>query len=184
MSSLPSSPGSSKAQTVRPELIIILLLTVLVACIVYFFPDIVGTIFSKPASRLARTSVPLPSPKATPTPTPKSIPSGKQTFSVSSGKQTGPQFETGAIDPYDPGQGTQQTISVSATSSTPVVTMKLTMETDTKSQNIAMQLTSGTTTKGIWTGTWTVDDTYLYVYNATITATDGQETNSFTITLR
>lgn len=184
MSSLPPPPASSKAQTVRPELIILLLLTVLIATIIYFFPDSLENIFTKPAPRLARTSASLPSQQATPTPTPKSIPTGKQTFSVSSGKQTGPQFTTGEIDPYDPAPGTKQTISVSAASTSPITTMNLTMQTDTKSKEIPMQLTGGTTTKGTWEGVWSVDDTYLYKYDATITATDGQETNSFTITLR
>ena len=120
----------------------------------------------------------------TPSPTPKPIPSGKKTFSVSSGKKIGPLFRTGAIDPYDPPSGSPQTISVAVVSKKPVTTVKLTMQTDTKSKEIVMQLTNGTTMEGTWAGIWTVDDTYLYTYNATMTATDGQETNSVTLTLR
>lgn len=128
------------------------------------------------------TSTPTPTPK--PTPTPRPIPSGKKTFSVSSGKKTGPQFRTGFIDPYDPKSGTGQTISISLVGSKPVTTAKLTMQTDTKSKEVVMSLTSGTASEGVWEGTWTVDDTYLYTYNATIAASDGQETNTITITLR
>lgn len=127
---------------------------------------------------------PTPTPTLTPTPIPRPIPTGKKTFSVSSGKKTGPLLGNGVIDPYDPKLESPQTISISVASNKPVTTAKLTMETDTKSQEVLMKLASGTTTDGIWEGTWTVDDTYLYTYNATITATDGQETNSVKITLR
>lgn len=118
-------------------------------------------------------------PTPTPTPTPKPIPTGKQTFSVSSGKKTGPQFATGEIDPYDPAMGSRQTFSVSVKGTNPVTTVSLTIATDTKSRTIAMDLNDGT-----YSGSWIVDDTYFYTYLATFTASDGSEENKVELTLR
>lgn len=127
-----------------------------------------------------KQSTPLPSFSSAPRP----IPTGKQTFSVSMGKKSGPKIRTGTIDPYDPKKGSKQTISVMVQSKNPITITKITMQTDTKSKEVAMQLTSGTVTDGIWEGTWTVDDTYLYTYNAIIEASDGKESNVITLTLR
>ncbi len=120
----------------------------------------------------------------TPKPSPRPIPSGKKTFSVSSGKKTGPQFQGGAIDPYDPTMKGTQTISVTIVSTKPVTTATLTMQTDTKTKKVPMEIVSGTSTNGVWEGTWTVDDSYLYTYVATITVTDGTESNKIDLTLR
>jgi hypothetical protein len=136
-----------------------------------------GTFSTPPFSKTARVT-------PTPTPSPRPIPSGKKTFSVSSGKKTGPQFASGAIDPYDPKIGSTQTISVTIVSSKPVTSGTLTMQTDTKTKKVPLSMVSGTPINGVWAGTWTVDDTYLYTYLATLTATDGTETNKVELTLR
>ena len=120
----------------------------------------------------------------TPIPSPRPIPSGKKTFSVSSGKKTGPQFQSGAIDPYDPKMKGTQTISVTIVSTNPVTLATLSMQTDTKTKKVPMEMVSGTATNGTWAGTWTVDDSYLYTYVATITAADGTESNKIDLTLR
>lgn len=134
--------------------------------------------FSRPKQgETVKKSVPTPVP--TPTPTPKPIPHGKQTFSVSSGKKTGPQFLKGAIDPYDPSMGSRQTFSVSVIGTKPVTTVSLTLVTDTKSRTIAMKSNDGT-----YSGSWIVDDTYFYTYLATFTANDGTEENKVELTLR
>ena len=137
-----------------------------------------------PAPSLTLTSSPTPGPTSTPVPSPRPIPSGKKTFSVSSAKKTGPQFQGGAIDPYDPKVNSTQTITVAITSSKPVTTGTLTMKTDTKTRDVPMSIVSGTATNGVWAGTWTVDDTYLYTYTVTIIATDNTETNTVELTLR
>lgn len=120
----------------------------------------------------------------TPTHSPRPIPSGKKTFSVSSGKKTGPLFGEGAIDPYDPKIKATQTISVAITGTKPVTTATLTMQTDTKTKKVPMKIISGTNTNGVWEGSWTVDDSYLFTYVATITASDNTETNKIDLTLR
>lgn len=155
-----------------------------VGLIVFLFVFIIAMngLRTRPQQPFVHSSTPTPT--LTSTPTPRPIPTGKRTFSVSSGKKTGPLLGNGVIDPYDPKLDNPQIISISIASNKPVTTAKLTIETDTKSKEVLMKLASGTITDGIWEGTWTVDDTYLYTYNATITATDGQETNSVKITLR
>ncbi len=119
-----------------------------------------------------------------PTPTPKSIPNGKQTFSVSSGKKTGPQYTNGMIDPYDPERGSPMIVSVQITSEKPVVKSTMNVRTDTAIQEVAMELKEGTATSGLWTGVWVANDTYLYTYNLSLKATDGEEENVVEITLR
>ncbi len=176
-SSVKKSVTSQKPQ-VHYIYYVALAVTILIFGVVVYQLDVLSIPKSKNPLSI-NTNIP-----PTPTQAPRPIPSGKQTFSVSNGKKIGPQFQTGAIDPYDPTKGNQQTISVSISSTQPVATATLTMQTDTRSKEIPMQLTSGTTNKGIWAATWTVDDTYLYTYNAIIFATDGQETNAITITLR
>lgn len=151
------------------------IIVVVVVVLVFLFLLVVYRFFLNP-----KQSTSLPSFSSIPRP----IPAGKQTFSVSTGKKSGPKIRNGTIDPYDPLSGRTQTISVTVASKSPVLTVKFTMQTDTKSKEVAMQLTSGTVTDGIWEGTWTVDDTYLYTYNAIIEASDGKESNAITLTLR
>lgn len=119
-----------------------------------------------------------------PTPTPKSIPHGKQTFSVSSGKKTGPQYTDGVIDPYDPAPGAPMLVSVHITSVKPVTKSTMNVRTDTAIQEVGMELKEGTATSGLWTGVWAANDTYLYTYNLALRATDGEEENVVEITLR
>lgn len=179
----PVSPVAKKKWVIYVGGAAIILLFALINIFVYRYSQRKAEVKREPQP-LVSSLPPTPTLTPTPIPTPKPIPTGKKTFSVMSGKKTGPQFRTGAIDPYDPKKGSLQTISVSLVSIKPLTTVKLTMQTDTKSKEVVMSLTSGTATEGTWSGTWTVDDTYLYTYNATIAASDGQETNSITITLR
>lgn len=88
-------------------------------------------------------------PSPSPSPSPRPIPSGKKTFSVSSGKKTGPLFGEGAIDPYDPKMKGVQTISVTIASVKPVTEATLTMQTDTKTKKVPMQIITGTSTNGV-----------------------------------
>lgn len=126
----------------------------------------------------------IPTPLPTPTPTPKPIPTGKQAFSVSSGKKTGPQFQTGTIDPYDPARGSHQLWTVNVKSEKPVTKASLTLTTDTQARTLPLELKEGSPTDGLWTATWIAGDTYLYTYLATFTASDGTEENTVELTLR
>lgn len=126
----------------------------------------------------------IPTPLPTPTPTPKPIPTGKQSFTVSSGKKTGPQFLKGEINPYDPPRGTHQLWTVMVKSEKPVTKATLTLTTDTVAKTLPLELKEGSPTDGLWTATWIASDSYLYTYTARFWATDGSEENSVELTLR
>lgn len=147
-----------------------------------------ATTSKSPEIRPLSLKSPSPAPANTaspePTKTPKPIPSGRQEFIVGSSKKTGPQMSSGYIDPYDPEQGQAQILSINIASDQPVTGVTLTMESDNKSRDIPMERKEGTDTNGRWEGVWTVDDTYLYTYVATIKAASSAGTNTVDITLR
>jgi len=116
--------------------------------------------------------------------TPKPIPSGKKEFIVGSSKKTGPQMSSGYFDPFDPKQGQKQIASINIKSDQPVTKVVLTIKTDNKTRDVAMERKEGTDTNGRWEGTWTVDDTYLFTYFLTLKATSSVGTNSFDLALR
>lgn len=127
---------------------------------------------------------PTPTPSPTPTPTPKPIASGKQSFTVSSGKKTGPQFLKGEINPYDPAIGSHQLWTIQLKSVKPVTRASLTITTDKTAKTLPLELKEGSPTDGVWTATWIAGDTYLYTYTARFTASDGTEENTVELTLR
>lgn len=152
------------------------LLVIVAALLVFkgFFPPRRG--------ETAKKSV---APTPTPTPTPKPIPTGKQTFSVSSGKKTGPQFAMGEIDPYDPAVVGTQRVSVTIRSAKPVTTVEALLAIDGgKTIKQPMKLASGSATIGIWEVSWAIPGSYAYTYNLTLKATDGIEESKVELTLR
>lgn len=126
-----------------------------------------------------------PTPTSSPTPTPKPIPTGKQTFSVSSGKKTGPQFLKGEIDPYDPVVASTQRVSVTIRSAKPVTAVEALLAFDGgKTIKQPMKLASGSATLGIWEVSWAIPGSYAYTYNLTLKASDGTEESKVELTLR
>ncbi len=124
-------------------------------------------------------------PSPFPTPTPRPIPHGKTGFSVSQADKTKPQFGRGNIDPYDPSQGSKQTVTISVKDEQPITQVTAILKTDNVvSQPYPFQLISGSTTDGQWQGSWTVDDTYLYIYNLVLEATSSRGQSTVEITLR
>lgn len=119
-----------------------------------------------------------------PTKTPKRIPSGKTGFSVSGGKKDAPQFNRGELDPYDPQQGEKQTVTINLVSQSPISSAQATFETDNKKEVLDLNLVEGSDTEGAWSSSWVVDDSYDTIYRLTLTATNAQETQEATITLR
>lgn len=124
-----------------------------------------------------------PSPTPTPTPSPNPIPHGNRGFSVSS-SNPGPVFGRGSIEPYDPSIGITQALGIDIANPIPIRSAAVTLHTDTATQVYPLELVSGTTTDGTWKASWTVSDTYLYRYKATITAVSDNGTNTITMTLR
>lgn len=119
-----------------------------------------------------------------PTPEPIRIPSGRVGFTVSGGKPDAPQFGRGYVDPYDPEEGQTQSFEISVSSQSPVTSVKAVIETDNQEQTIKMTLIEGANTQGVWKGSWTVNDSYLYTYNLALEADNEQGTQQTTITLR
>lgn len=106
-----------------------------------------------------------------PTPTPRRIPHGKIGFTIGQADKTVPQFGKGSIDPYDPSKGGKQTISVEIKHSSPIKKVTAQIKTDSSvSEAYEFELISGTKMDGVWQGTWTVEDTYLYSYGLVLKA--------------
>ncbi len=119
-------------------------------------------------------------PTITPTPTPRPVQHGNGSFSVSSNK-TGPKMTLLELKPYDPANGATMTLRITATNTVPITSIIATMKTDHKTSTpIIFSVVEGTSTQGIWEGTWAVDDTYLYEYTLVITETssNGEFTNT------
>lgn len=129
---------------------------------------------------LTATGTPIP----TPTPTPTKLFHGKDTYNISGGKPDDPHFPEVTIDPLDPAVGAKQVFTVKITSKYPVTKTFLSVRTDTRSTNLPLTLTSGTTENGMWQATWTVPETYLYNYQITPTAQTAYTQGSATITVR
>lgn len=114
--------------------------------------------------------------KPSPTPMPKPIGSGKVTVDNSFGKDViGPKMYQTLFDPIDPALNSQQTITAKVRYTAPVTSVTATLTTDTKNTEIPFKLTSGTDTDGVWTATWTVNDTYEQQYygNFILKSSDG-----------
>lgn len=138
---------------------------------------------------IALNTVPTvePSPTAIPTPTrvPKAIPHGSGGFTVSMGDAKGPRIGGGKIDPYDPTPGQQQRFSIDVAYTAPVTSVTVTVNTDSKTPHTyPLALASGTTLNGTWSGSWTIEDPYLYNYSFTIIANSRSGMSTVTNALR
>lgn len=124
-------------------------------------------------------------PPPTPTPTPTKLFHGKDTYIVSRGSQaTGPNVSEITFDPLDPAVGGQQIISVKASYSTAISDVSVKLRTDTKTTTLKLELAEGTNLGGTWKTTWTIPETYLYNYAATIEATSGKEVTTIPVIIR
>lgn len=104
-----------------------------------------------------------PMSRVRPTPNPYKLPRGAQSYTITSGKDVkGPKITNVVIDPLDPKNGTKQTFKVTVES--PVTSAAVTVHTDNKETNVDLKLVSGDSTKGVYQGSWIVDDSYDYVY--------------------
>jgi hypothetical protein len=113
------------------------------------------------------------------------LPQGKTPFSVSSGKKDGPQFSQGFIDPYDPAVGQSQSITISLNDPVGISSVSVIVQTDKQTETYPMHRTTGTDVRGEWSGQWTVRDTHLVTYNATLVAKNAKDIqNKIEMTLR
>ncbi len=116
---------------------------------------------------------------------PKRLAQGKQTFEVSgSNRQQGPTITQVTIDPYDPAIGTQQTVQVLITGTSPLLTVRATLVTDNGERVYPLMLSSGQPLSGTWSNSWTTTETHDVTYLLKITASDGKTDDSVTLTIR
>ena len=111
-------------------------------------------------------------PSTPPTPTvnttlflkPKPIATGKQEFVVSGGSKTGPRFSKIIVSPLNPKKDEVQTVDVYVTDTTDVKSVTLTVKSDKKLTPHTLKLKEGDAKKGVWTGSWKIEDTYDLYY--------------------
>lgn len=138
------------------------------------------TLISKLQESMDLSGVPSGS---TPTPTPSTLLQGTETYQISqSGLPNEPHFSTLIVDPHEPKRGKKQTLSATITSPSSLQSVKFVVITDNKSIELPATLASGTVTSGVWTTTWTVDDTLLYKYIVRIIATNQAEFTAMSTT--
>lgn len=108
----------------------------------------------------------------TPTPTPTELKSGSETYTISqSSNVTGPRISRLTLDPLDVKQGQTQVLTVRASSPQGISAVSIEFQSDNKTESLVLSQTGGTTQDGDWQTTWTLDDTVLYKYILTISAT-------------
>lgn len=125
------------------------------------------------------------SPTPTSTPTPKPIPHGKIPFMVSNSSKVGPCIRKGTIDPYDPLPDQVQTMQIFIAPLPETTEATLLMQTDTTEHEYVFERKEIVDGLEMWEASWTTpDDTYLYRYNAVLTAKNDSGQSSVHITLR
>jgi hypothetical protein len=118
--------------------------------------------------KLILTNTPTPIP-----PVPYPLDPGKQIYGISRGQGSkGPDVKEATFDPLDIKKGEKQTISIAIGKSKKVQSVTISLKTDNKSQihNLSLQKTNEI--DEIWSGSWTLDDTNNYKYQAIIEAID------------
>ncbi len=131
------------------------------------------------------TSPPRPSPTPTPTPTPYPLQQGKIKYTISYGKDhTGPKINSITINPFDPTTGTQQTFTIEASGTTPILSADLSLTTDKKTASYSMQKVSESGLTSIWEVTITTNDTHLYIYSPSVMVKTATEKEMQSLTLR
>lgn len=120
-----------------------------------------------------------------PTPSPVVLPQGRIAFTINSGStDSGPSFQSGFIDPYDPKIGDPQIIHIRLVSKNAVSKASIFMKTDAGTNDYSMKKIAGTESDGEWEASWSVSDTHATFYQAKIIASDGSGEGSVVISLR
>jgi hypothetical protein len=105
------------------------------------------------------------SPSPTPKPTPKPIPSGERVYNLSHGKGVlGPRISQAIINPLDPLLGEIQVVTVMITHTSPVMSVKATLESDNMDKTYTFKRIAGNDTDGTWQASWKIEDSYDYTY--------------------
>ena len=123
--------------------------------------------------------------QATPKPTVKPLPTGKQVYNYSHGKDVaGPKPTQVVIDPIDPKSGGTQFLSVKIGDATPVQKANIILKTDNQEVEYPLVLAEEGDGFGIWTANWEMNDSYEYTYKIDIVIYGITETFSGGLTFR
>ena len=129
-----------------------------------------GLRFPKPFLKTVSIRPPLTPPGAIAAPTPTLIlPPGKQTFYVRGGDRDFSKITQIVVDPLDAAPNTTQTIDISITSPEPVVSFKVSLQTDNNQSSYTPVLKSGNSTKGVWFASYSFPDTAKKLYKFVFT---------------
>lgn len=125
------------------------------------------------------------SPSPTPKSSPKPIPSGKQTYYLSHGKNVkGPKISQVIVDPLDPSVGKTQVVTVKIAHTSPVINVKATLETDNMNKTYTFKHIAGSNTDGTWQTSWIIEDSYDYTYYLSFRLTSEADTFEGGLTFR
>ena len=181
------APRSSSKKLAPNEIlgyiVVIAVIAVILAAIVYIYKAQQLSTLPQEESQTQVTPSKPPAPP-TPTPTPTALKHGKESYTVSGGGVDEPHPQDITIDPLDPAVGATQTFVLGIKTKYPVTTAYLSVRTDTKTTKIPLSLSSGTTTDGTWTASWTVPETYTYNYLITPVVQTQYNQSSTQITIR
>lgn len=184
MEEIPAPIPLQKKKSTVPIVIGIAIIAVLIAEIIWA-KGYLSRLSGSPATGVQTPSPAGYAPRVPATPPPKRLVQGRQVFSVSSTDRTkGPQFSEIVVDPYDPGVGREQTMTIAISDTVPVARVTVTVATDKGRKSYPMKLATGEATRGVWEATWNVEDSHEVTYNASFTAQDTKSTDTVTLTMR
>lgn len=156
-----------KKAKIKLIVFLVVLVVLLISLLVYFFSkneknpseDSLVSIESDKRSRQLSAS-PSPSPGV-----PYVLPSGSQTYRFSHGPDVvGPKIQTMTVNPLDPKVGSTQTFTLEIKSESPVTKTSIIIYSDSQEKNVDLKLISGDSLKGVYQGSWNVNDTYNNKY--------------------
>ncbi len=86
------------------------------------------------------------------------LPQGRQIYTIESGAGNEPRGTRIIVDPLDALKGQPQTVFLDAEYDKPIESVNVTLIMDNLSKTYPLSISSGTATKGTWSGTWTIED--------------------------
>lgn len=151
----------------------------------YFFPGILPKFLRGIFQRKTSQEEGVPNVAEPFKPTPLPLAHGRQTYTISGGKEGAPRITEATIDPLDVSLGGSQTFSVEARDEDGITSIAAILVTDEGEQENILRLTGGSNKLGTWQGNWRVTTSFDYTYRVRIEARDALDNeSSVTLTFR
>lgn len=178
-----SFPDLAQKQDSKLNLLLIISIAfIILTCIAYFIVVRQRNGLNN-QGEMSKSLEPTPSP--TPLVTPKPLPTGNQVYNFSHGKDVfGPKPAQMTVSPIDPKLNQDQKIVVTIAHPLPITKTKLTLVTDTKSQDAPLTFVKKEGDLEYWEATWKMIDTYNRQYQINIMLSDGQAEFNGGLTIR